>query len=144
MLVASLGALAVATLILVPRFAPRPTEEPVRQLAAVRHADAANPPAPPGEPSEVRTMVASYYASSLAGNPTAGGGTYRPERLTAAHKTLPLGTELRISYGNESVKVVVNDRGPYVPGHDLDLSLAAARDIGLVEPGVAPVRVTVL
>lgn len=88
-------------------------------------------------------MVASYYASSLAGNPTASGETYDPEKYTAAHRTLPLGTELRIRHADESVRVVVNDRGPYVPGHDLDLSLAAAREIGLTGPGTATVRVLV-
>jgi peptidoglycan lytic transglycosylase len=91
----------------------------------------------------VRTMVASYYANVLRGNPTASGEPYRPRRYTAAHKRLPLGTELGVAYGGQAVEVVVNDRGPYAPGHDLDLSLAAAEEIGLTTPGTAPVRVTV-
>lgn len=136
-MVASFGMMIAAALFIVGGLAEDPT--PVGHVAAVRHAEVSEPPEAP----DVRTMVASYYASSLAGNPTAGGGTYRPERYTAAHRTLPLGTELRISYGGESVTVVVNDRGPYVPGHDLDLSLAAAEEIGLIRPGTAPVRVTV-
>ena len=90
------------------------------------------------------TLVASYYGSALAGNPTASGEPYDPEGYTAAHRSLPLGTRLLVSRGDESVRVTVNDRGPYAAGHDLDLSLAAAREIGLIGPGSAPVRVTVL
>jgi rare lipoprotein A len=65
-----------------------------------------------------------------------------PRRYTAAHKRLPLGTELRVAYGDEAVEVAVNDRGPFVAGRDIDLSLAA-EEIGLTGPGTAPVRVTV-
>jgi len=90
------------------------------------------------------TLVASYYGRALAGNPTAGGEPYDPEGYTAAHRTLPLGTRLHVRRGDRAVRVTVNDRGPYAPGHDLDLSLAAARELGLIRPGTAPVRVTVL
>ncbi len=89
-------------------------------------------------------MVASYYGWDFAGEATATGEPYDPEKLTAAHKTLPLGTELEVSHGDESVEVVINDRGPYIEGRDIDLSLAAAKEIGLVEPGSAEVRVTEL
>ena len=92
----------------------------------------------------MRTMVASYYANVLEGNPTASGEPYEPGLYTAAHKRLPLGTELRVAYGGEAVEVVVNDRGPFVAGRDIDLSLAAAEEIGLTTPGTAPVRVTVI
>ena len=138
LLVASVGALVAATLLFLPRLSEDP--EPVRDVAAVRHSDVAAAP----ERADVRTMVASYYASILEGEPTASGEAYQPERYTAAHKSLPLGTEVRVSYGGETVEVVVNDRGPFVEGRDLDLSLAAAREIGLTAPGTAPVRVTVL
>jgi rare lipoprotein A len=87
--------------------------------------------------------MASYYGYGHEGNPTASGEPYEPGRYTAAHKSLPLGTELRVAYGGEAVEVVVNDRGPFVEGRDIDLSLAAAEEIGLVGPGTAPVRVTV-
>ena len=93
--------------------------------------------------ASVRTMVASYYANVLKGNPTASGEPYRPGRYTAAHKRLPLRTELRVAYGGRAVEVIVNDRGPFVAGRDIDLSLAAAEEIGLTTPGTAPVRVTV-
>jgi rare lipoprotein A (peptidoglycan hydrolase) len=120
--------------------------EVVSDVAAVRSSDVATAPRIPDSvtrETDVRTMVASYYANVLEGNPTASGEPYEPGRYTAAHKSLPLGTELRVAYGGEAVEVVVNDRGPFVQGRDIDLSLAAAEEIGLVGPGTAPVRVTV-
>jgi rare lipoprotein A len=113
--------------------------ETVREVNGVRHS------AVPGIPRDAgRTMVASYHGYELEGSPTASGRPFDPEGYTAAHRTLPLGTRLRVGYGGESVRVTVNDRGPCVAGQDLDLSLAAAREIGLTGPGSAPVRVTVL
>lgn len=111
----------------------------VSGVTAVKSSDVSGVPGSVDE----RTMVASYYASVLEGNPTASGEAYDPDKYTAAHRTLAMGTELRVSHQDESVRVVVNDRGPYAPGHDLDLSLAAAREIGLLGPGTAPVRVVV-
>jgi hypothetical protein len=89
-------------------------------------------------------MMASYYGYSHAGNMTASGVPFDPNGFTAAHKTMPLGTPLLVSYGGKSVDVIVNDRGPYVDGIDIDLSQAAAEAIGLTGPGVAPVEVVVL
>lgn len=88
-------------------------------------------------------LMASYYGYELAGSPTASGEPFNPEGHTAAHKTMPLGTELQVTYGGRSVDVVVNDRGPYVEGRDLDLSQGAAEAIGLTAAGSAPVEVTV-
>lgn len=88
--------------------------------------------------------MASYYGYSHAGLPTASGEPFSPEGFTAAHKTLPFGTQLHVGYGGNSTVVTVNDRGPYVGGRDVDLSQAAAETIGLTGPGVAPVEVTVL
>ena len=117
--------------------------ETLKRVAAVRHSAVSG--APQAEASRVSwTMVASYQDYSLAGSMTASGEPFDPEGYTAAHRTLPLGTRLLVSYGGRSVEVTVNDRGPYVAGYDLDLSLAAARDIGLIAPGSAPVRVTLL
>ena len=118
----------------------------VPDVVAVRSSDVpAAPRVPDAAPREthVRTMVASYYANVLKGNPTASGEPYEPRQHTAAHKSLPLGTELRVAYGGQDVEVVVNDRGPFIAGRDIDLSLAAAQEIGLTVPGTAPVRVTV-
>ncbi len=89
-------------------------------------------------------MIASYLDYSLAGALTASGEPFDPEGYTAAHRTLPLGTRLLVSYGGRSVRVTVNDRGPHTAGLALDLSLAAAREIGLTDAGIAPVRVRVL
>ncbi|MGF1543154.1 MAG: septal ring lytic transglycosylase RlpA family protein [Parvularculaceae bacterium] len=84
---------------------------------------------------------ASYYADSLAGNATASGEAYEPGALTAAHKKLPFGTTVRVvraDTGGE-VTVNVNDRGPFTPGRVIDLSRAAASEIGLIRAGVADV-----
>jgi cell wall-associated NlpC family hydrolase len=91
-----------------------------------------------------RTMMASYYGRALEGHTMANGQPFDPEALTAAHKTLPFGTQLKVNYGGRSVTVTVTDRGPYVPGRDLDLSLAAARKLGMLSRGVAPVRVQIV
>jgi rare lipoprotein A len=88
--------------------------------------------------------VASWYGRELRGRPTASGEPFRPTRLTAAHKTLPFGTVLKVRHGDEHVRVVVNDRGPYVAGRVLDLSQAAARRLGILDAGVAEVRFRVV
>lgn len=93
---------------------------------------------------QAEPLVASYYGYELAGSPTASGVPFDPSALTAAHKTLPLGTQLLVSYGGESVVVTVNDRGPYVEGRELDLSQAAADAIGLTAAGSGTVDVQVV
>ena len=118
--------------------AGRAGEGEAHRVRAVRHSGAVEAPEIP------QTMIASYLDYSLEGKVTASGEPFDPEGYTAAHRTLPLGTRLLVSFGGESVRVTVNDRGPYLAGHDLDLSLAAAREIGLIRPGTAPVRVSVL
>jgi rare lipoprotein A (peptidoglycan hydrolase) len=99
---------------------------------------------PADSPVEGQIMMASYYGYSHAGNPTASGELFDPQGYTAAHRTMPFGTQLLVSHGGSSVVVAVNDRGPYVDGIDIDVSQAAAETIGLTGPGVAPVEVTVL
>ncbi len=98
----------------------------------------------PNAPVGGEMWMASYYGYSHAGNLTASGVPFDPTAFTAAHKTLPFGTQLRVGYGGNSTIVTVNDRGPYVDGRDVDLSQAAAEMIGLTGPGVAPIQVTVL
>ncbi len=88
-------------------------------------------------------MVATYYANKYAGKPTASGQLYDPYGFTAAHPSLPFGTRLSVSYGDKSVIVMVNDRLPYGSESDLDLSWAAARDLGLMEVGTAVVDAAV-
>lgn len=89
-----------------------------------------------------KVMTASYYGKDFAGLPTASGPAFDPNKLTAAHKKLPLGTKLLVEHKGKSVRVVVNDRGPYIKGRQLDLSRAAAEEIDLIEPGFAKVQVT--
>ena len=85
---------------------------------------------------------ASFYAAALEGKPTASGEPYRGEALTCAHRTLALGTRLEVTNleNGRSVVVVVNDRGPFVRGRVIDLSMAAARELGMVGRGVVRVR----
>jgi rare lipoprotein A len=89
---------------------------------------------------------ASYYGAELAGNRTASGERFNPSALTCAHRSLPLGTMLRVTNlaNGRSVMVRVNDRGPFVHSRILDMSLAAARDIGMVRSGKAMVRLEIV
>ncbi len=89
---------------------------------------------------------ASYYGRGFAGRKTASGAVFYPERLTAAHRFLPLGTRVRVTnmHNGRSVLVTINDRGPYIRGRHIDLSLGAARAIGMVGRGVADVVIQIL
>lgn len=82
------------------------------------------------------TTLASWYGPGFEGSPTASGEAYDPSGFTAAHKTLPLGTPITVSYGGNSVDVIVNDRGPFVGDRELDLSQGAAETLGLTGAGV--------
>jgi len=90
--------------------------------------------------------IASYYSTGFAGRPTASGEIFDPSQLTAAHKTLPLGTRVRVTNPatGPSVVVRINDRGPYVGDRAIDLSEQAARDIGIYQPGTGLVRMDIL
>ena len=85
---------------------------------------------------------ASYYADKLDGRRTANGEVFRQRKLTAAHKTLPFGTKVKVKNltNGKTVKVRINDRGPFVAGRIIDLSKKAAKKIDLVNAGVANVR----
>jgi len=90
---------------------------------------------------------ASYYSDRLAGHKTASGERYRPEALTAAHRSLPLGTVLRVTRrdGKRSVVVRINDRGPFGSERRiLDLSRAAFERLGKLRAGVVEVRAEVV
>lgn len=88
-------------------------------------------------------MLTSYYAHYFHGRTTANGETFNMYGNTAAHKTLPFGTRLRVCYKG-CVDVRINDRGPYIGERELDLSYGAAQHIGLLGPGVAWTTVTYL
>ena len=78
---------------------------------------------------------ASWYGPGFHGKRTASGTRFNQNAMTAAHKTLPFGTRLRVTYRGKSVVVRITDRGPYVGGRVIDLSRAAAARIGLIGPG---------
>ena len=89
---------------------------------------------------------ASYYARSLAGKKTASGERYDPDAMTAAHRTLPLGTQLKVTNPktDKSVVVTVNDRGPVPKDRMVDLSNAAAKELGMTKSGTAQVETEVV
>ena len=88
-------------------------------------------------------MLTSYYAHYFHGRTTANGERFNMWDYTAASKTLPFGTRLRVCYSG-CVDVRINDRGPYIGARELDLSYGAAQRIGLLGPGVATTTVTFL
>jgi rare lipoprotein A len=87
--------------------------------------------------------MASFYGNE-SGSKTASGQRFNENALTAAHRTLPFGTRLRVTHGGHSVVVTINDRGPFVRGRVLDLSTAAARAVGLTSAGVGRVTAEVI
>lgn len=95
---------------------------------------------------EHRSGQASWYGAYHQGKPTASGERFNQHKFTAAHRTLPFGTRVKVTntLSNKSVTVRINDRGPYAKGRVIDLSRAAAQEINIVNRGVAPVRLQVL
>jgi len=114
-------------------------------LAGCARAVVTTPAVPPALGAE-EVGMASWYGVPHHGRRTASGEVYDMHQLTAAHRTLPLGTRVRVTNRDtgQSTDVRVNDRGPFVEGRILDVSYAAARLLGAVGPGVIPVRVRVL
>jgi rare lipoprotein A len=88
-----------------------------------------------------KTMTASWYQM---GKVTANGERYKPDGMTAAHKTLRFGTKLRLTRNGRSVTVRINDRGPFIRGRQLDLSRGAARALGCIEVGICRVSYTIV
>ncbi len=99
-----------------------------------------------GKPLLTVEGVASYYSTGFNGKLTASGQVFNKNAFTAAHREFPFGTLLRVTNlsNDESVEVVVNDRGPFEKGRILDLSEAAARAIGMIQSGTAMVKIQVL
>lgn len=98
---------------------------------------------PEGAPVVEQVGEASFYGKNHHGKETASGEKFNQHELTAAHPTLPLGTEATVTNleTGKSVDVTINDRGPYVKGRDIDLSKAAATEIGMKKDGEAPVKI---
>lgn len=89
------------------------------------------------------TGFASYYADKYEGRKTSNGEIFKQRKLTAAHKTLPFGTKVKVTNlsNGQSVKVRINDRGPFIQGRIIDLSKKAAKKINLVNAGVTKVTI---
>jgi rare lipoprotein A len=127
---------------------------PLSILAFLLAACSTNPPAaaPPVSPTPVPAPgtaergLASWYGKEFDGLPTASGETFRPEKISAAHRTLPLGTVVDVTNerSGKTIRVKINDRGPFVAGRIVDLSKAAAAEIGSVLDGVVPVTLRVV
>ncbi len=120
------------------RSAPAPP--PPLVLPAI--AQTIQPNATPTPASHI--MKASWYGAGLTGQKTTSGEVYNPRALTAASKTLPIGSVVKVTNpeNGKSVNVRINDRGPFVPGRSLDLSQRAAEKIGVIHKGVARVKVS--
>ena len=90
--------------------------------------------------------IASFYGYDGSGNKTASGEKFNPEAMTAAHRTLPFGTRVRVTnpHNGRSVIVRINDRGPFIHGRVIDLSYGAARILGIIRRGIAPVKVQIM
>jgi peptidoglycan lytic transglycosylase len=87
--------------------------------------------------------MASYYGNE-SGSKTASGARFNQNAMTAAHRSLPFGTKLKVTHGGRSVVVTINDRGPFIRGRVLDLSTGAARAVGLTGAGVGRVTAEVV
>lgn len=103
-------------------------------------------PAPPAPPLRIQYGLASWYGREWHGQRTASGEIYDSRQLTAAHRTAPFGTYALVTNleNGRTVQVRINDRGPGTAGRVLDLSYAAARQLGMVRAGVTRVKVEFL
>jgi rare lipoprotein A len=128
-------------------------------IVGCAHRGAKQPSVRPSEPTPAPTPlveqveegytekgIASWYGEPYHGRRTASGEVYDMHRMTAAHKTLPFGSIVKINRSDTGadVKVRINDRGPFIEGRIIDLSYAAAKKIGLDHDGVAPVKIKVV
>lgn len=159
-----LGVAAVLLLLLSAGCAARsrPAASSLPPAPAPRPEPAA-PETRPGEPRPYRALgqwyqplsdakgfrqegIASWYGPDFHGKRTSSGETYDMHALTAAHKTLPLGTLVRVRHlqNQRAVELRINDRGPFVGDRVIDLSYEAARRLGVIGPGTAPVEVTAI
>lgn len=122
------------------------TRSSLGSLLLVFLAACAAPRARPFTAGYEETGYASWYGEPYHGRRTSSGEVYDMHQLTAAHRELPLGTWVMVTNleNGRSVEVRINDRGPFVEGRILDLSYAAARLLGVVGPGIIPVRLRVL
>jgi rare lipoprotein A len=121
----------------IPPAANIPLPAETKQTAGI-----ASVPAP-SQPALMETGLASWYGAKHHGKLTASGEVFNQERFTAAHPTLPWGTKVKVINldNGKSVDVRINDRGPFKKGRIIDVSRAAARALGMVQQGIATVRI---
>jgi rare lipoprotein A len=121
-----------------PAATAKPGAKPGKKKAGKTQADA-----PQGKK---RLGEATYYAAYFEGRPTASGEPYDSRAMTAAHKTLPFGTKVKVTAldSGETAVVRINDRGPFVDGRIIDLSRKAAEQLGMVHDGAAEVQLQIL
>jgi rare lipoprotein A len=98
----------------------------------------------PSKAPAVETGLAAVYSDKLQGRKTASGERYDRAQMTAAHRTLPFGTRIRVTHRHRSITVRINDRGPFHAGRILDLSPTAAQALGFGNRGVGEVRIEVV
>jgi rare lipoprotein A len=133
--------LAASTVAVGPARAAPQDPEHGAQVAALPEA-----PADIAPRAKTQYGIASWYGPRFKHRRTASGEIFEPRKATAAHRHLPLGTRVRVTNlaNGRSLTVRVNDRGPYVPGRIIDLSKGAARKLGMVHAGLAPVKIQVV
>jgi rare lipoprotein A len=123
-------------------------QETPRSLGTASPGAAMVKPSPPklDKPQKAEIGHASWYGPRFHGKKTASGDVFDQTELTAAHRNLPLGSKVRVTNleNERSVEVKINDRGPFIAGRIIDLSHAAARALGMVEDGLARVRLELL
>ncbi|MFC3213912.1 MULTISPECIES: septal ring lytic transglycosylase RlpA family protein [Novosphingobium] len=140
--------LALCAAVILPFAGPAQAEAPVVPIVGVNAIVAAEVPQIAKKPEfePIAGGVASYYGRHLKGARTASGARYAPDALTAAHRTLPFGTRVQVTNprSGESVVVTINDRGPFHGNRVIDLSDAAAEEIGIARAGSGRVELAVL
>ena len=136
-LIAAIAA-AASSFAQTPPAAPPAASAPPPPLAAA--------PVAPAKSGEAMDGLAAVYSDKLAGHKTASGQPFSQSALTAAHRSLPLGTKVKVinTKNSKSVEVRINDRGPMQAGRVIDLSRAAAAKIGIGRNGTAPVKLEVV
>ena len=130
-----------------PEAGPPPTNENPVPAKPEENADLAEPTLPPDAvPLVTETGLASWYGPPYHNRRGSNGEVYNMNAMTAAHRTFPLGSIVRVTNvkSGQTALVRITDRGPFIPGRILDLSLAAARKLEVWQPGVAPVKVELM
>jgi rare lipoprotein A len=137
------SALVLMSLALVASCNTQQPAPPPQPVPAVAPPPPPPPPAPQTSTKRPRAAVVSFQGNESAGRPTASGEPYNPDDLTAASKIYPIGSHVEVTNpkNGKSVIVRINDRGPHVRGRSLDLSKAAAEELGITDKGVAHLKI---